>query len=132
MKTSPERPYCGVIVHRSDTSPSTLVPIRSALEDEPEDEAITILLVERDTATGDALARRLRGRGYSVELLSSGAEASAKLDEDGHDVVVVGWELADASGLELLRRVRMRHAAADLPRAGGDAADIARSLVVSG
>ena len=69
-----------------------------------------ILVVEDDATIRTAVAEALEDMGYSVETASNGAEALAKVRDDGFAAIVLdlmmpvmtGWEFLDACGDDLL------------------------------
>src|SRR5919107_5452912 len=70
------------------------------------DDAATILVVEDDDATRTFLADNLTADGYEVLVADCAADALRLLETKFPDVVLVDVALPDASGLELIRRVR--------------------------
>ncbi len=67
-----------------------------------------ILVVEDDTVLADAVTQTLRGLGYAVDCLVTGAEADRALADEQYDLVVLDIELPLLDGLEVLRRLRRR------------------------
>ena len=69
-----------------------------------------ILVVEDDATIRTAVAEALEDMGYLVDTASNGAEALAKVRDDGFDAIVLdlmmpvmtGWEFLDACGDDLL------------------------------
>ena len=74
-----------------------------------------MLVGEADVAKADVLATILRGRGYEAVVERNQQALLARLDSETFDVVILAWALPGATGLDLLRRVRARHAMPDLP-----------------
>jgi len=70
------------------------------------DEAATVLVVEDDDATRTFLADNLTADGHDVLVADSAREALRLLETKFPDVVVLETALPDASGLDLVRRVR--------------------------
>jgi DNA-binding response OmpR family regulator len=70
------------------------------------DDACTILVVEDDAATRTFLADNLTADGYDVVAADSCRDGIALLERKFPDLVLLDLELPDASGYELLRRVR--------------------------
>lgn len=70
------------------------------------DDAATILVVEDDDATRTFLADNLTADGYEVLVADCAADALRLLETKFPDVALVDVGLPDASGLELIRRVR--------------------------
>ncbi len=71
-----------------------------------------VLLVEDDPGVRAALLLGLEDEGYAVAAVGTGAEALARLDASGADVVLLDVALPDLSGIEVCRRLRER---TDLP-----------------
>ena len=71
---------------------------------------LRILVVEDDPVIRTTVAEALEDMGYGVETASDGAEALAKVRDDGFAAIVLdlmmpvmsGWEFLDACGDELL------------------------------
>ena len=71
---------------------------------------LRILVVEDDPIIRTTLAEALEDIGYLVETASNGAEALAKVREDGFAAILLdlmmpimsGWEFLDACGDDLL------------------------------
>jgi adenylate cyclase len=74
-----------------------------------------LLVVDDDGMNRDMLGRRLERRGYSVASAADGQRALAMLDTQTFDLVLLDIMMPGISGLEVLRRLRERHAMADLP-----------------
>jgi len=70
------------------------------------DDAATILIAEDDDATRAFLADNLIADGYDVIVADCAADALRLLETKFPDVGIVDIGLPDASGLEILRRVR--------------------------
>ena len=70
------------------------------------DDAATLLVVEDDDATRTFLADNLTADGYDVIVADCARDALRLLESKFPDLVVLDVELPDASGLELVRRVR--------------------------
>ncbi|HEX4345848.1 MAG TPA: response regulator transcription factor [Solirubrobacteraceae bacterium] len=71
-----------------------------------DDEAATILLVEDDDATRTFLADNLSNDGYDLLVADCVSDALRLLERKFPDIALVDLGLPDASGYELLRRVR--------------------------
>jgi DNA-binding response OmpR family regulator len=69
-------------------------------------DAATLLIVEDDDATRTFLADNLIADGYEVLVADCAADALRLLETKFPDVVLLDVVLPDASGLDLLRRVR--------------------------
>jgi DNA-binding response OmpR family regulator len=70
------------------------------------DDAATILLVEDDAATRTFLADNLTADGYELLVADCVSDGLRLMERKFPDLAVVDLELPDASGYELLRRVR--------------------------
>jgi DNA-binding response OmpR family regulator len=70
------------------------------------DDHATLLVVEDDDATRTFLADNLTADGYDVLVADCAADGLRLLETKFPDVVIVDVGLPDASGLELIRRVR--------------------------
>lgn len=71
-----------------------------------------ILIVDDEPAISDTLAYALRADGFTSDCCTLGAEALARLDAGGHDLVVLDVGLPDMSGFDVCRALR-RHS--DVP-----------------
>jgi DNA-binding response OmpR family regulator len=72
-----------------------------------------ILVVDADPATGELVRQGGRTRVGSVRLARSVDEASLEMKSRPADVVVVNLQINDNAGLELLRKLRKAHPAAE-------------------
>jgi len=70
------------------------------------DEAATLMVVEDDAATRTFLADNLTADGYEVLVADCAADALRMFETKFPDAALVDVGLPDASGLELIRRVR--------------------------
>lgn len=75
----------------------------------------SILVVDDNELNRDLLSRRLQRNGYRVETVDSGGEAISFLDEQMVDCVLLDIEMPDLNGLDVLRRLRSKYSAVDLP-----------------
>lgn len=67
-----------------------------------------ILIAEDDQVLADGLLRSLRGSGYAVDHVASGAGADAALSSHEFDLVILDLGLPKMHGLEVLKRLRGR------------------------
>jgi two-component system response regulator MprA len=68
---------------------------------------VRILVVDDERAVRESLRRALELQGYEVDLASDGAEALAKLADNGHvDAVVLDILMPGVDGLEVCRQLR--------------------------
>jgi len=68
-----------------------------------------ILLVDDDINILDTARDILEDAGYNVTTVSDGAKAIAALEQTTFHLVIVDFQLPDATGLELARKVRERN-----------------------
>ncbi len=71
-----------------------------------------ILLAEDDSVLADGLTRSLRQSGYAIDYVKTGQEADTALSTQEFDLLILDLGLPKMSGLEVLRRLRARLAAA--------------------
>ncbi|KAB8051511.1 response regulator [Janthinobacterium rivuli] len=74
-----------------------------------------ILVLDPAPAMQALLAHNLTGAGYRVSCALDARGALVLLAADPPDVLLLEWELPDASGIALLRQVRQDGALCDLP-----------------
>ena len=74
-----------------------------------------ILVLDPAPAMQALLAHNLAGAGYRVSCALDARGALALLAADPPDVLLLEWELPDASGIALLRQVRQDGVQCDLP-----------------
>jgi len=70
-----------------------------------------ILIVEDDPVLSDGLMRSLRKAGYAVDHADTGTRADQMLAVHPYDLVILDLGLPTMSGIEVLRRMRMRRSA---------------------
>lgn len=75
----------------------------------------TILVVEDNEPSRDALSRRLRRRGYRVVFATDGREAVTVAFEAQPDVILMDLGLPGIDGWEATRRVKASPATRDIP-----------------
>ena len=75
----------------------------------------TLLVVDDEEYNRDMLARRLRRKGYTVEVASSGPEALDLLAEGDYSLVLLDILMPGMSGIEVLERIRQRWSMGQLP-----------------
>src|SRR5471030_2471078 len=78
-----------------------------------------ILLAEDDSVLADGLTRSLRQSGYAIDCVANGQEADTALSTQEFDLLILDLGLPKLSGLEVLRRLRARLAAAGADPDGG-------------
>ena len=67
-----------------------------------------ILIVDDDSGNRDGLTLLLRQEGYQMTAAASGEEALQRLEETNFAVIITDLILPGISGLDILRRVKMR------------------------
>ena len=68
-----------------------------------------ILLVEDDPMIGKDLQKALKQGGYAVNWVADGAAADVTLQDEIYDLVVLDLGLPQLSGLDVLKKMRMRN-----------------------
>jgi signal transduction histidine kinase/CheY-like chemotaxis protein len=66
----------------------------------------SILIVDDDLVSAEALAELLHEAGYRVSVAPSGEEAIRRLEEDRVDLVLLDMMMPGLDGLEIIRRIR--------------------------
>jgi len=84
-------------------------------DDDPTLAALRVLVGDADPQLAAELSTVLRGRGYETVVETTGEGLLQRLDREGFDVVILAWSLPDATGLDVLRKLRARFAMPDLP-----------------
>lgn len=77
--------------------------------------AVHILAVDDNEINLRLVEHALAGRGYHVELASSGAEALAALDRRRPDLVILDIVMPGMTGMEVLDRIKSNPRLADIP-----------------
>jgi two-component system OmpR family response regulator len=70
-----------------------------------------ILIAEDDAIIADGLSRSLRQGGYAVDWAPNGLEADTALLTVTYDLLILDLGLPKLSGLDLLKRIRVRSCA---------------------
>src|SRR2546421_6743601 len=73
-----------------------------------------ILVVEDDSLLAQGLTRVLTRAGHAIDTAETGVQADKALRAASYDLVVLDIGLPDIDGFEVLRRLRLRHAAANV------------------
>ena len=89
----------------------------------------SLLVVDDNELNRDLLGRRLARRGYSVSSAADGQRALALIEAQSFDLVLLDIMMPGVSGLDVLKRLRERHAMADLPVIMATAKDQSRDIV---
>jgi sigma-B regulation protein RsbU (phosphoserine phosphatase) len=74
-----------------------------------------ILVVDDTEMNRDMLSRRLAKRGYAVEVADGGRPALERIQREAFDLILLDIMMPDLSGVEVLKEVRQRFSATDLP-----------------
>jgi adenylate cyclase len=74
-----------------------------------------LLVVDDQESNRDMLSRRLERRGYTVAVAEDGRQALEMITTQKFDLVLLDIMMPGISGLEVLRILRTRYSAADLP-----------------
>jgi CheY-like chemotaxis protein len=77
--------------------------------------AANLLVVDDNMDSREVLSAHLRAGGFSVREAADGAEALRLLSEGGVDLVLLVVMMPGMTGIEILRRVRVRQSPAELP-----------------
>ncbi len=67
-----------------------------------------ILVAEDDAILAEGVMTSLRNSGYAVDWVRNGVEADHALEADGLDLLILDLGLPRKSGLEVLKRLRLR------------------------
>jgi DNA-binding response OmpR family regulator len=72
---------------------------------------VRVLVAEDDEGLRSVLERGLRENGYAVDAVFDGEQALRYLDTYEYEVAILDWRMPKLSGLEVIRRLRLRGAA---------------------
>jgi len=72
---------------------------------------VRVLVAEDDEGLRSVLKRGLRENGYAVDTAADGEQALRYLDTYEYEVAILDWRMPKISGLEVIRRLRLRGAA---------------------
>jgi class 3 adenylate cyclase len=75
----------------------------------------SLLVVDDNEMNRDMLSRRLKAKGYAVDVAEDGQQALDKLARGGFDLVLLDVMMPGLSGIDVLKRVRTTNAVAELP-----------------
>jgi two-component system OmpR family response regulator len=70
-----------------------------------------VLVAEDDEGLRSVLERGLRENGYAVDTTADGEQALKYLDTYEYEVAILDWRMPKLSGLEVIRRLRLRGSA---------------------
>jgi CheY-like chemotaxis protein len=96
------------LVADAQREPKILPPRPPANKAGDDTRSMRILLVEDHCDTGRILTRLLRNAGYGVEYSETAAGALERADDSKFDLVISDLGLPDASGLELMPKLRAK------------------------
>lgn len=65
-----------------------------------------VLIIEDDDAIREQVEDWLSNKNFVVESAQTGAEGQSRLEQYEYDVIVLDWELPDATGIEILKKLR--------------------------
>jgi len=88
-----------------------------------------VLVVDDDANNRDLLSRRLRRMGYAAEVAHDGRQAIGLVAERSFDLVLLDIMMPDLDGFEVLRQLRLSHAATELPIIMATAKDDSQDVV---
>jgi len=74
-----------------------------------------LMVVDDDSLNLDLLSRCLERHGYTVVRATRGAKALQYLRTGSVDLILLDHHMPDMTGLEVLRRVRLKYSSTDLP-----------------
>jgi class 3 adenylate cyclase len=124
----------GVVDFSPEETPAPTGPIRRADVEVPVGEPVEpahLLVVDDNAENRDMLSRRLRAHGFTIAVAENGPEALRLLEEVPFDLVLLDVVMPGMSGLEVLRDLRGRHDAADLPVIMATARDDSNDVVTA-
>ena len=74
-----------------------------------------VLVVEDEPAQREVLAYNLEAEGFDVSRAENGEEALMLVDEEMPDIIVLDWMMPNLSGIEVCRRLKMKHETRAIP-----------------
>ncbi len=90
-----------------------------------------LLVVDDNELNRDMLSRRLKGRGYDVQVAEGGREALEKLQGEAYDLVLLDVMMPEVSGLDVLAEVRKHRSRGELPIIMATAKDQSEDIVAA-
>ncbi len=100
---------------RSDRTCGVSPDAQPARATSPHPTEHAVLVVDDNELNRDMLSRRLRARGYKVEVAPDGPQALAMVAAQPVDLLLLDVMMPGMSGLEVLSRVRAQRSSSDLP-----------------
>jgi len=88
-----------------------------------------LLVVDDNENNRDMLSRRLARRGHTVEVAEDGEIALNILERESFDLILLDIMMPGIDGIEVLKRVRQKHSASDLPVIMATAKDESEAVV---
>ncbi len=88
-----------------------------------------VLVVDDNEMNRDMLSRRLRRKGYAVEVAKDGTEALEMVASKEFDLVLLDIMMPVVDGLQVLERLREGHSVTDLPIIMATAKDTSEDVV---
>jgi len=85
--------------HRDARRPEETTALR-------EPQPARILVVEDDSTWREFHTTALKGLGYTIATAQDGSEALSRLSNDEFDLVITDRNMAEVSGVELIRKIR--------------------------
>ena len=74
-----------------------------------------LLIVDDNENNRDMLSRRLARRGHFVDVAEDGEKALDILERESFDLILLDIMMPGIDGIEVLKRIRQRYSASDLP-----------------
>ena len=74
-----------------------------------------LLLIQQEPVLAELASFRLELLGYQIEVVGSGTEATASIDQSLPDLLIVDTTLPDGDGIEWIARMRAEYSPEQLP-----------------
>jgi sigma-B regulation protein RsbU (phosphoserine phosphatase) len=88
-----------------------------------------LLVVDDNENNRDILSRRLARRGHTVDVAENGEKALDILERESFDLILLDIMMPGIDGIEVLKRVRKKYSAGDLPVIMATAKDESEDVV---